>query len=52
MFELENPIRIWDTFAEPNNKTKPSEALCQNQASPRHGVASTKNQVNGRRLRG
>jgi hypothetical protein len=51
MFETENPTRIWDTFAEPNNKTIPSEALSQNQASPRLVGASTKNQVNGRRLR-
>src|SRR6267142_2557409 len=51
MFEVENPTRIWDTFPEPNNKTIPSEALSQNQASPRLVGASTKNQVNGRRLR-
>ncbi len=48
---MENPTRIWDTFAEPNNKTIPSEAPGQNQASPRFVGASTKNQVNGGRLR-
>lgn len=33
MFVLRIPIRIWDTFAEPNIKTIPSEAYFQNQAS-------------------
>jgi len=28
-----NPTRVWDTFAEPNNKTIPSVVCVQNQAS-------------------
>ena len=54
MFEAENPTRIWDTFAEPNNKTIPSKALTKTRPHPTptcRGGPSTKNQVNGRRLR-
>ena len=46
-----NPTRVWDTFAEPNNKTIPSVAFNQNQASPRLVEASPKKQDNRRRLR-
>jgi hypothetical protein len=35
MFVL-NPTRVWDMFTEPNNITKPSEAVVQNQASIHH----------------
>jgi len=33
---VSNPTRVWDTFAEPNNITMPSEAFIQNQASIHH----------------
>ena len=42
---------IWDTFAEPNIYTIPSQVLGQNQASPALAWASPKKQDNSRRLR-
>lgn len=49
--------RIWDTFAEPNNKTIPSEAFNQNQASfppwrdPRPKSRLTEEGCGGRQLK-